>query len=364
MESLFCFDIVDEIIAWSKGSVFIYPLTLSLLSALIFWLVFSYLPNERRKRKLRPVIDLDIINIRNKLFSIFDGIMRHSENNPSYFQEEIRSGLLSRDDIQLGLQNKCLNESYLYDKNVSHKLLSTGELLYRYSKQINYLIDKVFNFSHFVHADEILHLEKIREEIRKYDYGDKEITKSAETRVGSNIFYPVVPNLHYRIENFVNLYGLFVELQRMILSNSKYIDRGVVISNVQYYYGIGDYSRCKSYINKYEDMYPNDRGLFRNYAALCEFKRGNKEKYYAEINSIYKDRPYSGSLVSSRGFLDHLMGDNKAIEILSKYHSKEEIDKFIKIVNQEKLERDNFIKSNKLLSEYFSKKDNRLSPIE
>lgn len=357
MEISLCIDaFIEEITVWSKNSLFIYPMILSLLSALIFWLVFLYFPNEIRKRKIRPVIELDILNIRNSIFSIFDSIMMSSKNGPSFFQNEIRSGLLSRDDIWLGLQNKCLNESYLYDHKIHLQLLIIGDLIYKNSKHINYLIDKVFNFSQFVCSDEILLLEKIREELRKYDYGEQECRKNAEIKIKNRTYYPASPNLHYRINNFVALYDLFIELQNMVISKSNYIDRGAAIYNVQFLYGAEEYNKCKSRIKKYERLFPIDSGIFKNYSALCEFKLGNKERYYNDINSIYKDRPYKGSLSSSREFLNHLLDDNKAIEILSKYHSKEEIQQLAATVAQEKLQRENYIKSNMALSKYFHDK--------
>jgi hypothetical protein len=108
IESLI-FTVVQEISNWSKNSIFIYPLILSLISALIFWITFSHIPNRNRRKKLRPVLELDVFQVYNSLFSLFDLIMRHSENSPSNYQNNIRGGLLTQTDIELGLQNKCLN---------------------------------------------------------------------------------------------------------------------------------------------------------------------------------------------------------------------------------------------------------------
>ena len=111
--------ILSKLSDWSISSNFIYPVLLSLISALIFWITFSYYPEKKREKKIRPIVELDLLNIYKSLFSIFDTIMRHQENSPSDYQSVIRSGALSFNDIKLGIQNKCLNSNYLYDENVS-----------------------------------------------------------------------------------------------------------------------------------------------------------------------------------------------------------------------------------------------------
>ncbi|AWY01205.1 hypothetical protein A8139_15475 [Marinomonas primoryensis] len=105
--------------AWAEQSnillPILLPILLSVVAAIVFWLVFSYLPERKRRKKLRPIVELALFDAYKKLFSLFDLVMRHSSHSPSFFQSKIRAGNLSEEDIQLGLQNKCLNESYLYD---------------------------------------------------------------------------------------------------------------------------------------------------------------------------------------------------------------------------------------------------------
>src|SRR3990167_8103048 len=190
-----------DIDTWLKNSLFLYPLTLSLFSALIFWLVFSHAPNLIRRNKIRPLVEMDINSVRGELFSIFDCIMSHEEYSPSHFQSEIRSGHLSDHDIMLGLQNKCLNGHYLYNESINNRMLIVGEKIGRHANAIDRLVDKAFNFSQFVNADEIILLERIRENVRRYDFGDEEIKKSPATKIGDRVFRPVTPNISYRRKN-------------------------------------------------------------------------------------------------------------------------------------------------------------------
>lgn len=347
---------ITDVAAWAKGSVFLYPLILSLLSAMIFWLVFSFAPSYRRRKKIRPLVELDIINVRSELFSIFDCIMKHAKFSPSHFQLEIRSGLLSKKEIEVGLQNKCLNEHYLYDEKISRKLLVVGREIYRHAEAIDRLVDKTLNFSQFVNSDEIILLERIRESVRRYDFGENAVEKNPATKISGNVYLPVFPNISYRKENISELYSLYLELQRLIIKHFRYADRNTTIYDVQYLFGTGKYNECIAYAKKNLKFAPKDEMLLWNYIAICLYKVGAKESAYRELYNIYKDRPNQGSLVSSRSFLEHFVCDNKAIDVLLKTHTRHEIEQLKTTLEQEASLRQSFLNSNRSLLDYFERK--------
>lgn len=347
---------ITDIAVWAKDSIFLYPLVHSLFSALIFWLVFSFVPNYRRHNKIRPLVELDIINVRSELFALFDCLMRDRKFSPSSFQSVIRSGLLSTEEIELGLQNKCLNEHYLYDADFNSKLLVVGRDIFRHSDAIDRLVDKVLNFSQFVNPDEIILLEKIRENVRRYDFGEKAVEKNPATNIGGSLYRPVVPNISYRKNNFSELYSLYLELQKLIIKHFRYMDRNTAIHNVQYLFGAGKYEECIAYARRYLKFVPNDKMLIWNYIAICLYKIGAKEAAYRELYYIYKDRPYNGSLVSSRYFLEHFINDTKAVEILLKTHSMNELEQLRSLLEQERSQQDGFLQQNRLLFDYFESK--------
>ncbi len=106
--------IITSLEIWMRDSIFMYPLFLSLTSALIFWLTFSFLPFQTRKRKIRPIVEHDLITILNKLFSLFDCIMRHTHNSPSFYQHKIRGGFLERDTINPTTSFMYLHNRFLF----------------------------------------------------------------------------------------------------------------------------------------------------------------------------------------------------------------------------------------------------------
>jgi hypothetical protein len=294
--------IIQELNCWAKNSIFFYPLLLSIISALIFWLVFSYLPRNNRKRKLRPVIEVDLLYVYTSLFHIFDLIMMHHKNSPSYFQDKIRGNKLTKNNIKLGLQNKCLNENYLFDSNVNKYLIPIGEEIYENSNKIDLLISKIFNFSQYVSSKEILLLEQIREELKRYDYDEDIASKNAEFIIGGQKLYPLVSIIYYRVDNFFKLYELFTTLQNIVLTKNKFYNRDCILYKIQFYYYSFQFSKCKKIIKLYKKKFPSDNSLYQNYLALCEYHIGNKDMAYNLLNSIYKDQ-VAGSLISSRDFL-------------------------------------------------------------
>jgi hypothetical protein len=342
-----------EISIWAKNSVFIYPLILSLFSALIFWLIFSYAPQRTRQNKIRPLVELDINDIRKVLFSIFDLVMSHAEHSPSYFQSEIKTGKLSEQDINLGLQNKCLNGHYLYNPVVSNKMLVIGVTIGRHANTIDRLVDKVLNFSQYVSSDEIILLERIRENVRRYDFSHEETNKSPATQIGSHVYKPVVPNISYRSSNFYELYLLYIELQRLTTKNPKNPNRNVIINTIQSLYGSCQYKACIAYTRKHLNSLPDDKKLLWNYIALSLYKSGAKKAAYRELYYIYSDRPYNGSLVSSRSLLEPFIYDQKAIEILLLSHTSQELEALKKALEEDAEDRRKFLEFNSLLLKYF-----------
>lgn len=340
---------------WAKQSNILLPILLSVIAAIIFWLVFSYLPEHKRRKKLRPIVELTLLDVYRKLFSLFDLIMRHGLNNPSFFQSKIRAGKLSEDDIQLGLQNKCLNESYLYDPHINNSLLIVGEEILGRTISIDELCNKILVFHTYASAEELVLLERIREKIRVYDFGESYVKKTCGVAINGHVFRPIDPSLSYRCRNFYELYELFCQLQMLVLNHSP-LDRDRFLYKIQSLYHSGQYHLCEKFIKKQEGRFEEDSTFARNYLALSARGKGNMKVFYKIIEDTYKSRPYEGSLVSSRGTFQELLGDNKLIEILSQFHSPDEICALRESVRQDTDYKEKFENSNKLLASYFMEK--------
>lgn len=354
----------NSLYSWAKNSIFYYQFLLSIISAIIFWFIFSRFPEQKKYKSLRPIVELDMYHIYSALFHLFDLIMSNKYPCPSFYQEKIRGERLSRSDIKLGLQNKCLNESYLFDPKINTLLMPIGDQIFESSKKIEELIDKIFGFNQFSSPQELLLLEKIRQELKKYDFGEQEVKRNAVSIMGTQQLYPSVPVIYYREENFYGLYELFIELQDIVLNKNKYSNRDIFILRIQYLYYSSQYKQCINHIERHRSLFPDEMNFCQDYYALCEYALGNKNKFYEIVENMYKDRPHNGGLVYSRNFLKDFIEDEKLVNILRKYHTDEEYKIFKATIEKEKEYFDLFINTNKSLSKYYVEKDFRLKPIE
>jgi hypothetical protein len=333
---------------------FIYPILLSFIAAIIFWTAFSYLPETARQNKIRPKLDLDMYSVYSNLFSILDMIMRPSEHSPSSFQQKIRSGKLAREDIELGLQDKCLNETYLYDTTISRVLQVTGKSLYDRASKIDVTVERIFNFSDYLSAEEILLLEKIRKQLQVHALGD--YNSNAAVIIGGKELRPVNPSISYMSQNLFGLYQLFVQLQELVFNND-YTDRDISINKVQYQYYSGQYRKCENEIGKAITEYPRDRTFLEFYFFLCEYMSGRRNDAYLKLETILRDKP---DLVSSRGFLEEVILDKNVKTVIEKHYTEKEIGELNTVLQREDLLEKSYIARARSLLKYYQDKTGKI----
>lgn len=328
---------------------FLYPILLSIIAGFIFWLIFSYFPESNRRKKIRPKLDLDIYYLYSRLFQIFDSVLRFNKHSPSYYQEKIRGNKLSKDDINLGLQNKCLNETYFYDSEIKNSLLPIGEELYDTTKKIDLTIDRLYRFSNNLTSEEILLLENIRKKLETYDLSSYE--RQAFSTIGEQRYYPVVPNLSYMTDNIFELYGLFISLQNHVFK-STFENRDISISKIQHYYYSGQFSKCKTEIKKIKNKYPNDKHFLGFYDFGCEYYL-HRNRSYGLLKNLLTE---THDLISNRGFIKDFLNDPKVKEILENLYNIDEIQEMIAVLQNEDEIGKGILENSIFLKDYFAKK--------
>lgn len=348
---------VKQDIEKSKPGVFqefFYPIILSIIAAIIFWIAFSYFPERSRKRKIRFKIEHEIYQVYTKLFSLFDTVMRFNNHSPSNYQSEIRGNKLKPRDIELGLQNKCLNEHYFYDKAIEGKLLPIGKVLADNTKKIDDSIDRIFDFNIYLTSDEILHLEEIRKKLHVYDL--ENYNKEAVSKIGSVELYPVNPSISYMKNNLAEIYELFKTLQDTVFKYSLE-NREIQIYVIQHFYYSGEYEKAIKAIEVGKTKYPKDKNLFTSYEINSLFKLNKKESAYKKIEKMFETKLH---LVSNRTFISELLTDEKIKELLNKYFSDSEIQELQTVLKRKKLQEEVFVKNAKKLEDYYKEKSKKV----
>jgi hypothetical protein len=131
-----------------------------IIAAIIFWFFFNYYPRQRKYKKLRPKVEFDIYQMHWGLSFYFFYIFKISPWRDVAQQHKIVAGCLTKEEIELWLQDKCLNDTYKYDEN-KEKLISIGSDLERIALEYSKRQKDVLNFVDYLSAEEILLLQKI-----------------------------------------------------------------------------------------------------------------------------------------------------------------------------------------------------------
>ncbi len=326
----------------------------NIVAAVIFWFAFSRFPKRSRYNKLRPKLEFQMHQAYSTLFSLFDLVMQHASRSPSFFQAEIRGARLQRYDIECGLQNKCLNSSYLYDTQASAFLMPIGEELYRKLEYINKITNRLFQFSTFMSTNEITCLEKIRSKLEPYSLEKHE--DNVSIFMGDKQLLPINPSLSYLAASLTELYQLFCELQEMILSN-KYQDRNTLFDKVQSLFYQERFSACKRFIRKASVESVDDRTWLRFYLFMCENKIGNDQLARYELEELLKSKP---NLLYCRNFLGDVISDPSIMAIAEEFYTRSQINEMLSMVTSEKQQRDAFIEHAGKLKNYYSSKTTAL----
>jgi hypothetical protein len=317
------------------------PIALSIISAIIFWISFTFLPERRRYKKVRPKVEYDLYNIYTILFHYIDLALTHNISSPSMFQNEIRGGIIQKENIVLGLQNKSLINYPIVNGN-SFSYIIIGDLLKNLAGRIDAEIDRLFNFNTYLETNEIMLLEKIRTKLFTYDY-------EANTRM-----IPVDTSLSYMAENIYEIYRSFLQLQVIVFSNKYYseFERDIYLYLVQYYYYSNNYKQCKKTIKTKLEKYPDCVELLKGYDLLCDYKLNRKDNLYKKVEDLFNSHI---DLVANRTFLTAIFKEDKIQELLKSYYNELEINELINIINQEELQKTNFLKQAQKIKEHFEK---------
>ena len=344
-------------------SVFLYPLLLSLLSGVIFWFFMEYIPKYVKLSRIKPIFYEDFSNLESQLFSVFDIIMKPSENTVSDYQEIIRGGKLTKEDIKIGLANKCYNESYLYDQTIARILIVVGSQLYQKFNEISSLVEKIYINRNLLTASNEILLNDIKRQISIY-YPDKtKLSSNAISKVNGMEFKPLVTSMIADTENFNDLYQLYKKVRDYIFIESTSNQRNYLLHKIQYLVNNEQYKKALRIINYTKRKYEKDLNLLELYEVYCLYNVVNFSTFHKKLDSYLSKRYYNGSLVSSRSILKYFLSNDSVIKTIKNYYSEEEISELVNTLAVEEKNQQLFVQTNHQLIDYFTSLDQRLRLI-
>ena len=339
-------NIIEQLFSSDNFWVVVTSIVTSIIAAIIFWIVFDYIPKKKRYNKIRPLVDNYIYWTQFYLWAFLSRAFYYNEGTCINNQRQFNAGLLQEEDFYIALQNKCLNDTYKFDEN-RNEFMSIGDSLKSNIEEINKKIRKLMPFIEFMSSEEIMLLENISYRLGRQNFDYKVNLQSP----------PVVPNMSQGYVTYMfKLYELYLNLRRKVVQFKTInifddVDENQISvqRRIDLYYS-GQYKKCTKSVNE------NEENLSLLWCkCLSEYQLSHKEKAYILLEKILLNN--KEKLVGAREWVKPLLNDEKAISVILKYESKDEINWCIKALkNDDNIDSLFYERNNRLKKSYEEKR--------
>lgn len=325
----------------------------SLIASVVFWLVFNVIPSAVERRKIKPLLDFDLYQIYSRLAFFLEAPLRHSTHSPSFLQHRLYNGELQKGDFGLYLATKCLTEEYQKVDETAKNLMPIGRDLKERANEILEMIQKLYVFNKYLTAEQILLCRKIADKLTTYDF-----EMQAFVYEGKFVLGPVNPTMSGMEGMFYDTYGLFLQLQGMLIKQKPAGNE------------LGDYYK-NLFFRKVELMY--SQGEYRKVAKMTKgekdsntaayyfrslYRGGDKEKGVAALRRFLKTE--SLQLISLRGHFEEFLDDAAIRDVLVDERSEEEYQEMIDCLTKESERQAAFEKFAGEMLEFYERKTLRI----
>lgn len=326
--------------------LYFFPIISSIISGIIFWLIFSYFPERKRKNSFGLGIFNDLQTLNSHLFHYFDFLMRHQKNSPSFFQDKIHGATLTYDDLKLGLKNKVLSSDYLYDEEFAGSFLIVGEELIKKVTEIDIVINRLYSFNYFLSTKEVAIIRSIHSNLHRY-------MPYVESSLQKDEYFPVDPTISYLAHSAKDLLVDFKNL-RNVLFDQKLKDRDFLLLKILRAINSGDYKSCIRLCKVGMKNFKSDSSTYELRTIQCFLYLKNTKtahKLLANYNLSAKN------LVGLRNLLEPIMRDPVAERIILEKADIESLKKMKAILKKEHDQKTRFLELTQLLNERYSSKN-------
>ena len=339
----------------------------SLVASIVFYLFFQLMPEKIRYRRIRPRIEVELTEIASSLFFYLEEPFKCNMHSASFFQDDLCNGFINKRDFELGLYNKCLNESYLFDEN-KDKMVVVGNVLKKQADEVSKKIHQVLLNQHYLTSNEILIIEDIDRLLYTHLYDSK-----ASTQVQNYILRSVNPSLSYMCHTFYKLYHLWLELRQIMFKYSyikmerrqgceKYF--ALRWSYVNFLVANKVYKRAQKEIKRLSRNQNTDfqQEVLHSYSLRINLENGDLKQAKTLLKKILTDFSRD-KLIYMRGFLNCIINNEEMMDLCSSLCPSEEIKEWLCVVEREKLQKEAFLNRNQMLKDYYEKKSKQQSRL-
>jgi len=337
----------DAVILAMPSGGYLYPVFSSIVAATIFWILFAYIPERAKKRGFGVGITNDLLILNSHIFGYFDFFLKFHKHSPSVFQDKIHSSTLSRDDLNVALQNKVIIPIQLSNAAIQAKLIAVGVDLMKMVASIDEVINRLYAFNYFLSSKEVALLRNIYEKIHRYiPYIEMSIIESHRRDAHP---LPVNPSLTFMAEVLLELQEDFRQLRSIVFSNRS-TERSYVVSKIQWQFYSGQHKACAKECRRAIRAFPADSSLQTLYLIRCCLSLNQKSLAYLLLNDFVKS---NANYISHRDLLYPLLSDPIALEIMQK-RGNDQLTAMKQLCENEVLKTKQCISSNEEIRKYFA----------
>lgn len=301
----------------------------SLIASVVFWLVFNVIPSAVERRKIKPLLDFDLYQIYSRLAFFLEVPLCHSMHSPSFLQHRLYNGELKKEDFGLYLATKCLTEEYQKVDDKAKNLMPIGRDLKERANEILEMIQKLYVFNKYLTAEQILLCRKIADKITTYDF-----EMQAFVYDGKFVLGPVNPTMSGMEGMFYDTYGLFLQLQDMLIKQKPAGNelgdyyKNLFFRKLGLLYSKGQFSKVAKLAKDAGDV--NTRAFY----FRSVYRKGDTEKGLMALREYL--RTENERLIYIRGHFEEFTDDAVIRDVLIEVRSEEEYQEMISCLTQEK----------------------------
>ena len=226
------------------------------VSGLIFYYLFSWMPERKRKKQIRVKLERNICDIYKELTNLFLVVTDET------YGIKIRSGNLSEDDILHTLMCKAYEDEFIEEIDI--KLDGINEPIRGNINRCNILISKTLLYNEYLETKEINVLEDISFDLM-----------GVEKFCGSKIHgYVGVYDLNRALPK---LYERYVELAPLFTSY-KIDNKHIIKEQIAALYFSDKFLECKKNVERQIKLDFADKSFIYTFQILLEYKLENKDE--------------------------------------------------------------------------------------
>ena len=324
--------------------LYIYPVISSLFAGLLFWTVFSLIPDTKRKESFRVQIDADLYQLTICIESIFSTFLRPSPFWPASYDKQLATQTLDEAELRLALHNKLFYENDLADKTLLPRFMIIGPDVLEEIQSIEKITGRLYSFNYFMTAKEIEMVKQIQSRIEAI----QALAKPRKLPYGAVFQNPTCAHVT----------GQLLELQSCLRKLTDHVHTLRVDTLAfqetkllrEYHQGL--FKTCIKSCKRLKRKYPERAHFSDSIILRCTFEHRHKKEAYTLLESYVTNT--AGVFGSSEFLLALADTDETVAQILSNKLGSESLSKLRSSRESHLWNLNEFNKNNVSLMRHFS----------